>query len=66
MKYLIIGAGPAGLAFGNYLKVLGESDFWILEREDTAGGLCKSVIVDDTPLDTGGGAFSGCRKTKGK
>lgn len=57
MKYLILGAGPAGLTFANKLKEEGETDFLILEREKEAGGLCRSVMVDDFPLDIGGGHF---------
>lgn len=44
MKYLILGAGPAGLSFANALKSIysfwGTNDsFLILEKEKTAGGL---------------------------
>ena len=42
-KYIILGAGPAGLAFANKLLEFGEDDFLVLEKEDTAGGLCRSV-----------------------
>lgn len=57
MKYLILGAGPAGLTFANKLLQAGEDSFLILEREDTAGGLCRSVDVDGAPFDIGGGHF---------
>lgn len=57
MKYLILGAGPAGLAFAHRLRQNGESSFLILERESTAGGLCRSVEVDGAPFDIGGGHF---------
>lgn len=57
MKYLILGAGPAGLAFANRLKQQGETNFLVLEKEETAGGLCRSVEVDGAPLDIGGGHF---------
>ncbi|MCR5650439.1 MAG: NAD(P)-binding protein [Lachnospiraceae bacterium] len=57
VKYLIIGAGPAGLAFANMLKASGEDSFLVLEKESEAGGLCRSSIVDGAPLDTGGGHF---------
>ena len=57
MKYLILGAGPSGLAFANKLKDLGENDFLVLERNPDAGGLCQSTDVDGRPLDTGGGHF---------
>ncbi len=56
-KYIILGAGPAGLTFGNRLKQLGEDDFLILEKESEAGGLCRSAVVDNYPLDIGGGHF---------
>lgn len=57
MKYLILGAGPAGLAFGNALYAMGEKDFLILEHEAEAGGLCRTKEVDGAPLDIGGGHF---------
>lgn len=57
MKYLILGAGPAGLTFANKLKEAGETNFLVLEREKEAGGLCRSMYVDGSPLDIGGGHF---------
>lgn len=57
MKYLILGAGPAGLSFAYRLVQNGEMDFLILEKEDKAGGLCRSEDVDGAPLDIGGGHF---------
>lgn len=62
MKYLILGAGPAGLAFANKLKQSGVTDFLVLEKENTAGGLCRSVEVDGAPLDIGGGHFLDVRR----
>lgn len=56
-KYLILGAGPAGLTFASILKKRGETSFLIIEKEKVAGGLCKSITVDDAPLDIGGGHF---------
>ena len=57
MKYLILGAGPAGLAFANRLLECNEKDFLILEKEKEAGGLCRSVYIDGSPVDIGGGHF---------
>ena len=57
MKYLILGAGPAGLSFATKLRQLGEDSFLILEKEKEPGGLCRSVTVDDAPFDFGGGHF---------
>ncbi len=62
MKYLIIGAGPAGLTFANRLLQNGEKDFLVLERESEAGGLCRSVQTDGRPLDIGGGHFLDVKK----
>lgn len=62
MKYLILGAGPAGLTLANKLKQLGETSFLVLEREDVAGGLCRSVEIDGSPFDIGGGHFLDVRK----
>ena len=55
MKYLILGAGPAGLTFANCIKDKGINSFWILEKEKEAGGLCRSVDVDSSAFDIGGG-----------
>lgn len=62
MRYLILGAGPAGLTFANKIKQSGETDFLVLEREETAGGLCRSVDVDGSPFDIGGGHFLDVRR----
>lgn len=64
LKYLILGAGPAGLTVANRLKQAGITDFLVLEKEETAGGLCRSAEVDGSPLDIGGGHFLDvCRPT---
>lgn len=57
VKYLILGAEPAGLSFANCLKQKGEESFLLLEKEAEAGGLCRSADVDEAPLDIGGGHF---------
>lgn len=57
MKILILGAGPAGLAFANRICQLGIDDVLILEKEAEAGGLCRSKLVDGFSLDIGGGHF---------
>lgn len=57
MRYLILGAGPAGLTLANRLKQKGITNFLVLEKERTAGGLCRSIDVDGSPLDIGGGHF---------
>ena len=62
MKYLILGAGPAGLSFANRLKQNRINDFLVLERENEAGGLCRSMDVDGAPLDIGGGHFLDVRR----
>ncbi len=64
VKYLILGAGPAGLAFANRLKQMGEESFLVLEKEEEAGGLCRSSQVDGSPLDIGGGHFLDVRRPK--
>lgn len=64
VKYLILGAGPSGLTFAHRLKDLGETSFLILEKEEEAGGLCRSVCVDGAPFDLGGGHFLDVRRPK--
>ncbi len=62
VKYLVLGAGPAGLAFASRLKQNGEDSFLVLEKEKEAGGLCRSMKVDGAPLDIGGGHFLDVRR----
>lgn len=62
MKYLILGAGPAGLSFANALADQGVTDFAVLEKENEAGGLCRSAETDHAPLDLGGGHFLDVRR----
>lgn len=64
VKYLILGAGPAGLTFANRLKEKGEDNFIVVEREAEAGGLCRSTDVDGTAFDIGGGHFLDVRRPK--
>lgn len=64
MKFLILGAGPAGLTFANKLRQAGITSFLVLEREASAGGLCRSFDVDGSPLDIGGGHFLDVRRSQ--
>lgn len=61
-KYLILGAGPAGLTFAAKLKKCGVESFLVLEKEKVAGGLCRSENVDGSPIDIGGGHFLDVRR----
>jgi protoporphyrinogen oxidase len=62
VRYCILGAGPSGLSFAQALKRMGETSFILLEKESEAGGLCRSVDVDGSPLDIGGGHFLDVRR----
>ncbi len=64
VKYLILGGGPAGLTFANCLKRKGETSFLVLEKEEEAGGLCRSAVVDGSPFDIGGGHFLDVKRPK--
>lgn len=64
MKYLILGAGPSGLTLANRLKQMGETSFFVLEKEKETGGLCRSTQVDGSPFDIGGGHFLDVRRPK--
>ncbi len=64
MKFLILGAGPAGLTFANRLLENGIDDFLVLEKEEEAGGLCRSRDIGGAPLDIGGGHFLDVRNPK--
>ena len=50
---VIIGAGPAGLSAAYHLR----SEYLILEKEASAGGLCRSFELGGTSFDLGGHAF---------
>ena len=63
-RYVILGAGPAGLSFANALKQQGEDSFVVFEKELQAGSLCRSEEVDGTALDIGGGHFLDVRRPK--
>ncbi len=63
-KYIILGAGASGLTLAATLKKSGENSFLILEKEDVAGGLCRSAEVDGAPLDIAGGHFLETRNHK--
>ncbi len=58
-RFIILGAGPSGLTLAHSLLDRGvlRSEILVLEKETTAGGLCRSATVDDSPLDIGGGHF---------
>ena len=62
MRYLVLGAEPAGLSFANSFLQKGEDSFLVLESESEAGGLCRSMDVDGSPLDIGGGHFLDVRR----
>ena len=61
-KIAIIGAGPSGLTLANALLRHGIDDFVVLEKEEDVGGLCRSRIVDGSPIDIGGGHFLDVRR----
>jgi len=42
VKYLILGAGPTGLASALRLSQLGITDFLVIEKESKVGGLCRT------------------------
>lgn len=63
-KFLILGAGPSGLAFASELLKLKETSFLIIDSADGVGGLCRSKFVDGSPLDVGGGHFLDVKRKK--
>ena len=64
-KFVILGAGPSGLTLANSLISNGvdKSEVLLLEKEAEAGGLCRSKIIDGSPLDIGGGHFLDVRRS---
>lgn len=53
-RIAILGAGPAGLAMGYFLKRRGFKDVMIFEKLGRVGGLCKSVTDGYMAFDLGG------------
>lgn len=52
------------MTLANRLKQMGETSFFVLEKEKEAGGLCRSTQVDGSPFDIGGGHFLDVRRPK--
>jgi protoporphyrinogen oxidase len=64
VRYLVLGAGPSGLTVALALidRGVARDDILVLEKQEVAGGLCRSEQVDGAPLDIGGGHFLDVRK----
>jgi len=64
IKFLILGAGPSGLALAHSLLDAGCSrdGILVIEKQSVCGGLCRSEMVDGAPLDIGGGHFLDLRR----
>ena len=54
VKNLIVGGGPAGLSAGLHLD---DSDFLLADKNDRAGGLCRSIVRDGFTFDYAGHIF---------
>jgi protoporphyrinogen oxidase len=63
-KFVIFGAGPSSLVLAHSLINAGvpREQIVVIEKENVAGGLCRSVDVDGAPLDRGGGHFLDVRR----
>jgi len=63
-KFIVLGAGPSGLAIAHALIDGGckLGDIVVIEKQNVAGGLCRSEMVDGAPLDIGGGHFLDMRR----
>jgi len=55
LKFLILGAGPAGISFARALQLSGEKSFRVIEQEPRPGGLCRSTLTPYSLADVGGG-----------
>ena len=65
-KSVILGAGPSGLTAALALIDAGHNlnDILVIEKENIAGGLCRSEMVDGAPIDVGGGHFLDVKRKK--
>ena len=66
LSWLVLGGGPAGLTVAERLINSGEKSVLLIEKEKEAGGLCRSVNVDEAPIDIGGGHFLDVRNERVK
>ena len=64
VDYLVLGGGVSGLSFAARLKQSGINDVIVLEKENEVGGLCRSMNIDGSPLDIGGGHFLDMRNSR--
>ncbi len=65
-KFVILGAGPSGLAMAHALlhNNCTIDNIIVIEEQEIAGGLCRSETVDGFPLDIGGGHFLDVKRKK--
>ena len=56
-RYIVIGAGPAGLTAARSLLAQGCTNVLVLEQEDVAGGISKTVCHNGNRIDLGGHRF---------
>lgn len=54
VQYLIVGAGISGLSFARSLK---EKSYLVVEKEPTAGGLCRTHYKNEYVWDFAGHFF---------
>jgi predicted NAD/FAD-dependent oxidoreductase len=57
-RFVIAGAGAAGLSAAEALKEKGYSDIIILEKESFAGGKCRSAFYDGRTYELGAGIIA--------
>ncbi|MBO7191548.1 MAG: FAD-dependent oxidoreductase [Elusimicrobiaceae bacterium] len=54
VKTLILGGGLTGLSTAYHLEKSGQSDYLVLEKEHTPGGLCRSIFKKGFTFDFSG------------
>ena len=62
-RFIIIGAGAAGLTAAETLLNKGYTNVIILEKESFAGGKCRSVEYEGRSYELGAGIISANNKT---